>query len=276
MAFKAFLKEYLVDELGLPHDNDGIVISDKITGSERWSTVHELIFRDPATDKVYRTNYSEGATEEQDESPWQFEKAVTCQEMELRPVVEMRYVSVGKQQSKENLLRSVVAAKRCQEELEASPVLAAAFGEGYVRELLEGMSADEVCAAVDSLLAGEDVNQPSASCQEDKSQSAVPDKFVEKLIEKVNALYREAGEPFQVIVREGESGREAVVVDPTSDSEAESRNTVPLDVMFSFYREYKQDGEKKPMRKTAEKLRAVAKEQAEQIEYWDREGYKLY
>lgn len=69
MAIKAFSREYLVGELGLPYDNDGIVINDEITGMERWYTVHELTFRDPATGKVYKCFYSAGATEAQDERP---------------------------------------------------------------------------------------------------------------------------------------------------------------------------------------------------------------
>lgn len=85
---------------------------------------------------------------------------VACEEVELRPVLEMRYVPVGKQPSKEELLKSAAAVKRYQQELEGSPVLSAAFGEGYVRGLFKGMSAGEVCTTVDGLLSG---NTPSVN-----------------------------------------------------------------------------------------------------------------
>lgn len=71
---KTELKEY-----GLPYEGyDGVeVISDEITDNSRWSIHHELIFRwiDGMT---YKTWYSVGATEMQDEYPWEYEKDVEC------------------------------------------------------------------------------------------------------------------------------------------------------------------------------------------------------
>lgn len=262
MAIRAFSREYLVGELGLPYDNDGIVINDEIKDTKRWYTVHELTFRDPATSKVYKCFYSEGATEAQDESPWEYDRVVACEEVELRPVLEMRYVPVGKQPSKEELLKSVAAVKRYQQELEGSPVLSAAFGEGYVRGLFEGMSADEVCTTVDGLLSG---NTPSANRQENKA-GGVPDRFVEKLIEKANELYREAEESFEAIVWGN-------VVCLQQSSSAKQSCSVPLDAMFSFYKEQKQAGEKRPMLRTAEKLRDMVKEQVRENDDLGREPF---
>lgn len=61
------------------------VVSDKITGKGRWALSHELVFQDQSTHLFYRTHYSEGATEQQDESPFEYEgEEVECEE--VRPV----------------------------------------------------------------------------------------------------------------------------------------------------------------------------------------------
>ncbi len=56
------------------------VIRDTIRGNGRWSISHELVFcwRDG---KFYRTSYSVGATEMQDESPWDYTDPVECTEV---------------------------------------------------------------------------------------------------------------------------------------------------------------------------------------------------
>jgi hypothetical protein len=67
---------------GLPYDGyDGVeIIGDNIVDHSRWSVDHELIFR--WTDgKYYETSYSVGATEMQDERPWEYDKEVECQEV---------------------------------------------------------------------------------------------------------------------------------------------------------------------------------------------------
>ncbi len=46
------------------------IIRDEITGNSRWSIQHELIFTFDG--KLYRTNYSVGATEMQDEGPFEY------------------------------------------------------------------------------------------------------------------------------------------------------------------------------------------------------------
>lgn len=107
----------------------------------------------------------------------------------------------------------------------------------------------------------------------------MPDRFVEKLIEKANELYRKAGEPFEVIIGARPEEKEVVVVNPVSDSEAGDRYcssakqscSVPLDAMFSFYKEQKQAGEKRPMLRTAEKLRDMVKEQVRENDDLGRE-----
>jgi hypothetical protein len=60
-------------------NNGSDIIRDKIVGKGRWTLHHELIFK--KNDKFYRTDYTNGATEYQDEFPWQYEDTVICQEV---------------------------------------------------------------------------------------------------------------------------------------------------------------------------------------------------
>jgi len=79
--------EISADELkdaGLPYCGNrrlGVeILRDEITDTSRWSIHHEIIFR--WTDgKTYRADYSVGATESQDEAPWEYEDYVECEEV---------------------------------------------------------------------------------------------------------------------------------------------------------------------------------------------------
>lgn len=78
MAKRTFDRDFMLDLLG-----SKAVISDKITDHSRWSVGHELIFSHE--DKTYRTHYSVGATESQEEGPWDDEdEGVEC--CEVQPV----------------------------------------------------------------------------------------------------------------------------------------------------------------------------------------------
>lgn len=55
----------------LSSDVEGLsLISDQITDTSRWSIHHHMVFE--FNGKFYSTFYSEGATESQDESPWEW------------------------------------------------------------------------------------------------------------------------------------------------------------------------------------------------------------
>jgi hypothetical protein len=84
-----FSKDYLKNELDLPYEN---TIVDNIVDTTRWSVVHEIVFADKG--KFYRTTYSEGATEIQDERPWEYEDEIECEEVELREVKVKKWVPV--------------------------------------------------------------------------------------------------------------------------------------------------------------------------------------
>lgn len=65
----------LLFEMELPDE----ALERKIIGTGRWSIHYEIIFK--YNDKFYRTTYQEGATEQQDESPWEYEPEVECTEV---------------------------------------------------------------------------------------------------------------------------------------------------------------------------------------------------
>jgi hypothetical protein len=63
------------------------VISDTIGDTGRWSVHHTLIFK--FEDKFYRSYYSRGATENQDEHPFEHDNEVHCVQVAPfeRPVI---------------------------------------------------------------------------------------------------------------------------------------------------------------------------------------------
>lgn len=82
MATATFKKEdliNLVDEGGAK----GLVrIEDRIVSTARWSINHRMVFREEASGKFYEATYSRGATEQQDESPFEYEDdLVECEEV---------------------------------------------------------------------------------------------------------------------------------------------------------------------------------------------------
>ena len=83
-----FKKEYLIEELGLPDDCD--LVNEEIIDTSRWSIIKEIVFQDK-DGKYYQTTYSEGATECQEEAPWEYEDEVECVEVELREVKIMKW-----------------------------------------------------------------------------------------------------------------------------------------------------------------------------------------
>ena len=93
MNKKTFSKDFLVDQLGLPYDNDSIIMEDKIVDQTRWSIIHSLVFKHD-DGKFYRVSYSEGATECQYERPWEYEENVNGVEVELKEVLVEKWVEV--------------------------------------------------------------------------------------------------------------------------------------------------------------------------------------
>ena len=86
---KVFSKDYLMDELDLPYEN---TIVDRIVDTTRWSIIHEIVFEDNG--KFYMTTYSEGATEIQDERPWEYDDEIECTEVELKEIKVKKWIPV--------------------------------------------------------------------------------------------------------------------------------------------------------------------------------------
>ncbi|UVN13499.1 hypothetical protein FBPa8_0035 [Pseudomonas phage vB_PaeP_FBPa8] len=57
-------------------------VEDKLVGKTRWSDVHEAVFQDLDSGIFYKTSYSVGSTECQDEQPFEFENEVEFTEVE--------------------------------------------------------------------------------------------------------------------------------------------------------------------------------------------------
>lgn len=88
MNKKIFDKTFLVDDLDLPY-NDEIIKVNEVVDTSRWSIIYELIFEHDG--KFWRTSYSVGATESQDESAWEYDSTVECVEVELKEVVTKQW-----------------------------------------------------------------------------------------------------------------------------------------------------------------------------------------
>ena len=92
MPSKTFEKEQL--ELVIWGDAESLeLIEDDITDNGRWSIYHEMVFKDIETGKFYLTHYSVGATEYQDERPFENEDdEIECAEVEPKEVTTIVYV----------------------------------------------------------------------------------------------------------------------------------------------------------------------------------------
>lgn len=85
---KIFTKDYLVNELDLPYN----AVEDDVIDNNRWSISHKIIFEDDG--KFYQTYYNVGATECQDERPWEYEKEINCTEVEKRKVMVEKWMPI--------------------------------------------------------------------------------------------------------------------------------------------------------------------------------------
>ena len=80
-------------------ENDGqlgkaiaVIIEDELTDTSRWSTHHSCVFK--LNNKFYRTHYSQGATESQDESPFEYDgEWIEVDEVVQKEVTVIQYVS---------------------------------------------------------------------------------------------------------------------------------------------------------------------------------------
>lgn len=70
------------------------IISDEITDTSRWSVYHECIFK--IGERYFRTDYSRGATEMQDEAPYEYDgDYIEVTEVVPKEVTVIQYVNKG-------------------------------------------------------------------------------------------------------------------------------------------------------------------------------------
>lgn len=68
-------------------------VKDEVDGNGRWSIYHSVIFKDTETGKHYSSSYSVGATECQDEKPYEYESdEIECCEVVEKEVVVKQWV----------------------------------------------------------------------------------------------------------------------------------------------------------------------------------------
>lgn len=91
MPTVTFEKDYM-ERVLWDDAEDAEIIENEIIDTSRWSTHYRLIFKKDY--KYYQTFYSQGATESQDERPWEYEDEVECVEVEPyeKMVIEYRKV----------------------------------------------------------------------------------------------------------------------------------------------------------------------------------------
>lgn len=100
MATKKFKKETLLKILELkgmtPHDDDEYVIREiEMIDTSRWSIHYSMVFTERSTNKSYMTSYSVGATEYQDERPFEYDDdEIACTEVYPREVTVTEWTAV--------------------------------------------------------------------------------------------------------------------------------------------------------------------------------------
>lgn len=88
---KTFEKDFMLEVLWEDRD-DAEIILDVIDGNSRWSLEHRFIFTFEG--KFWETSYRTGATEQQDETPWQYDDSVECWEVVPVEKIVIDYVEV--------------------------------------------------------------------------------------------------------------------------------------------------------------------------------------
>ena len=84
------------------YEEDGwTLLEDRVTNNDRWSIYHEAVAKDK-DGKCWMFNYSEGATEMQCQSPFEYEEEVEFTEVEKRLVAVEKWMPVDQTDDKED------------------------------------------------------------------------------------------------------------------------------------------------------------------------------
>lgn len=295
MATKKFSREFLREELGLPWRGD--VIEDNVVDNDRWSIDHELIFRNPKDEKIYRCWYSVGATEMQDEQPWEYDTTIECEEVELRIKQVECYVSVDEKEEKTETGHSDESA----EAFAALEFLKQNRSSLILKDVFDCLTVDEVMARYSPKGIVSRVAEYTASKENSKEENAgnaaenhststgptaadealyrdvfgytgdfyakVPEKFVEKFLEKANEYFEEKNMPYLALFTTKDKSVPLVTITPKEGSDISSSPYTQFELapFFAFYKKKKDAGEKKPMKKTVEHMIEYSKQIADYL-----------
>lgn len=87
---RKFAKEFLQEDVLWEGNKDVKIIKNEIYDTRRWSQDYELIFQYEGS--FYQTCYSRGATEQQDEQPFEYEgDEIECTEVEPFETIVIDY-----------------------------------------------------------------------------------------------------------------------------------------------------------------------------------------
>ena len=70
------------------------MVQSELVDTSRWSNIHEVVYKDLDSGKFYSSTYSVGATECQDERPWEYDDEIECTEVELKEVKVKKWIPV--------------------------------------------------------------------------------------------------------------------------------------------------------------------------------------
>lgn len=83
----------LKEELDLPAS----AIKEELIDKDRWMVCYRIIFK--YNGKFYETFYNVGATEMQDERPWEYESKIRCYEVEQKEVLVKQWVNIKEEEN---------------------------------------------------------------------------------------------------------------------------------------------------------------------------------
>jgi hypothetical protein len=96
MTKKSFTRTELRNHYGLPFspDNGAVVVVNEIYGQTLLTNDYRLVFRLPGMpeNEAWETGYSVGATEQQDERPWEHDDTIECTLVEHKSVTRVQWV----------------------------------------------------------------------------------------------------------------------------------------------------------------------------------------
>ena len=83
----------VMQEIAQEDTDEYKIIETEIVDTTRWATVHVMVFKDLATSKCYRSYFNRGATEMQDERPYEYDNPIIkCHEVVEKEVLTKKWV----------------------------------------------------------------------------------------------------------------------------------------------------------------------------------------